>query len=90
MRYNFVSLTQQLLLTDNILDRITISHKIFELIELSVNNCNDIELVVREHFIECIKVCAVNPNSFQHSEIIEIAHKYRKNCLDFGDLHFVA
>jgi len=90
MDANFTSLIRTFLASDNILDRITISHTIFELLETSLKHCKSIDSNMQEHFIHCVKVCSLNPNSLQRSEIIEIANIIEKKSPGLSGLNSVA
>lgn len=91
MKQNLTLLMRRLLASDYLLERIEISKTIIHFLNTSIRDFGPIELVMREHFIKMIKVCAVHFDSCKSTVALQIAIFYKENYIDgIEELPFAA
>lgn len=83
MSNNITTLILNLLISENILHRIRISHKISELLESNVFGFGALETIMRNHFLSRIQNYVESPSGSNRDVLFEMADFYKMHFIEF-------
>ena len=81
VRNAITSLVTQLFSSDNLLERMEISRRIFA-IDKADTESDAMEEILRNHFFSRVKVCALHPNSKQRRALVRLIKFYEQYYLE--------
>jgi hypothetical protein len=76
MGKNITQLVSKMLFCDQILQRMSISKNIFNILKSSAYGVGGVAEAMKEHFASRIKACVLNPSSKHRESVCEIAKFY--------------